>query len=30
LANGTYLYRIVATNDLKNEAVFRGAALIAR
>ncbi len=30
LANGTYLYRIIATNDLKNEAVFRGAALIAR
>ena len=30
LANGTYIYRIVATNDLKNESVFRGAALIAR
>ena len=30
LANGTYLYRIVAENAEKNEAVFRGTLLIAR
>lgn len=30
LANGTYLYRIVAENAERNEAVFRGTLLIAR